>query len=207
MIGIRSKTMNTIKIGNYKVGLKAVYGEYNCGNKTVGRLELVVTEGASRTNLGWTVVKDQLEEVKIRDAIIENYLKDLDESSTFTTLMAGSPMFPNDSGTYRPGTLIYMDSVSYNYSYKWYNHWKALIALFETEPKFGVVVLKSPILPNRFYGTDRPSRIWTLVLPCIAKDICFDKKSTTPEMRASLAEYAEYVPEHWKKELKSLGVN
>lgn len=200
--------MNKHKVGKYNVWLSALYGEYNCGNKTVGRLQLHVNNGDDPVDVGSGVIAKELEDPKIRDAIIFNYLEDLNQRATFKALKDGCPFFPLDSGVYPPGVLIYCDAIHMNKSFTWYNHWKGLIEVFETEPKFGVVVLKSPILPNRYYGPSKPSRIWTLVLPSIAKDICFDKASVTPGMKVSLSAIAKNYAHSpiLKHELTTLGI-
>lgn len=200
--------MRTMKINDFTVGLKAVFGEYNCGFKTCGRLELVVTKGASKTNLGAQQINAELKEVKIRDQIVGNFLEDLKDSSTYKTLKDGAAEFwPTDSGTYPPGALIYIDSINYDAGITWYNNWRGLISLFETENKYGVVVVTSPVLPNRFYGTGKPSRIWTICLPSISEHICFDKASTSAAMKNSISNTIRpATPKHWVKEFKALGV-
>lgn len=200
--------MRTTTVNGFNVGLKAVYGEYNCGFKTCGRLELVVTKGADKTNLGFQQVNEELKEIKIRDKIVDNFLEDLKDHSTFKSLKSGAPEFwPTDSGIYPPGALIYIDSINYDAAYTWYNNWRGLISLFETEPRFKVTVVASPVLPNRYYGTSRPSRIWAICLPSISQHVCFDKKSTTEEMKASIAEAIRpSTPKHWVENFKSLGV-
>lgn len=192
--------MRTTKVGKYTVGLEAVYGEYNCGNKTVGRLKLVVSEG------GQGLIVEELKTTKIRDAVIENYVRDLGDSNTFKSLNTNSLMFPNDSGTYPPGVLIYADRIQMNKSFTWYNNWKGLIEVFDTEPKFGVVVLKSPIIPNKLYGIATPSRVWTLLLPGVASKAVYDK-GTVGEMKPYLVDIAKsYCTPHLAKELEALGV-
>lgn len=199
--------MKTCVIEGKNVGLTAKYGEYNCGNKTVGRLELLVTELGSKTNLGGGIIAHELAKEKIRDKIIENYLADLLRADTFIPLKDGAPFFPTDSGKYPPGVLIYADNIRMNKAFTWWNNWKGLIEVFENEPKFGVVVLKSPILPNKYYGTGAPSRVWTLVLPSISEHICYDKQRTTKEMLAALTSIKlSYGSPHLNKELASLGV-
>lgn len=198
--------MKKTKVGEYQVYLTAKYGEYNCGNKTVGRLELIVDNAEGVNQTGGTISQD-LEKSSYRDKIIKVYLDSLSDAKTFVKLCDNSPMFPNDTGTYPPGVLIYADRIHMNKAYRWWNNWKSLIEVFETEPKFGVVVLKSPIIPNKYYGTGAPSRIWTLVLPSISEHICYDKKSTTKEMLAALTSVkAVYSTPYLNKELESLGV-
>jgi hypothetical protein len=200
--------MRTTTVGAWKVGLTATYGEYNCGNKTTGRLALVVTDGKSNINQGSQKVATELEDPKIRDEVIGNFLKDIDDRSTHIPLNSGCKFFPGDHGVYPPGILMYADAVRMDKSYKWYNNWKALIEVFETEPKFKVVILKSPILPNRYYGPSKPSRVWTIVLPTISKHVCFDKKHVTAEMKDNLTGLVGYAAESklLKAELSSLGI-
>lgn len=201
--------MRTISIGVWKVGLTAKYCEYNCGNKTTGRLELVVTDGNSTTNHGAQQVIKELQDNKIRDQVIENFLKDVSESGSYQALNkgGGAPFFPSDSGIYPPGVLVYADRIHMNKAYTWYNNWKGLIELFELEPKFGVKISKSPIIPNRYYGVGAPSRVWTIILPSISQHTCFDAKTTTPAMKASLSAMAkDYASPHLKVELATLGV-
>ena len=79
--------------------------------------------------------------------------------------------------------------------------------VFEAEPKFGVVVLKSPIIPNRYYGPGKPSRVWTMILPSISKHICWDRKSVSKEIMHSLkSTLSAYADAPLKEELKGLGV-
>ena len=200
--------MRTLEVNGFKAGLKAVYGEYNCGFKTCGRLELVVTKGDNKANMGYQKINEELKDEKIRDQIVFNFLEDLKSTSTFKSLSEGATEFwPHDGGTYLPGALIYVDSINYDSAIKWFNNWRGLIALFETEPKFNVTVVASPILPNRFYGTGRPSRVWTICLPSISEHVCFDNKRTTAPMKASIANYVKpSTPKHWAKEFEALGV-
>lgn len=200
--------MRTVDIGVWKVGLTAKYGEYNCGNKTTGRLELVVTDGKSNTNHGSQQVIKELTNDKTRNKIITNFLEDVGDSSSHIALNKGCSFFPGDGGVYPPGVLVYCDAVRMDASYTWYNNWKGLIAVFEAESKFGVIVLKSPIIPNKYYGPGKPSRVWTLVLPSISKHVCFDKKHVTNEMRNSLTGLiqAKAVDDGLRAELKELGV-
>lgn len=200
--------MRTTKVGDYLVNLTALYGEYNCGNKTTGRLELVVTVPKSSTNVGAAAIHKELESNKLRDVIIFNFLRDLDERTTFIPLRDGCKFFPHDTGVYPPGVLIYADRVVMNKSYTWYNNWKGLIEVFETESKFGVVVIKSPILANKYYGPSAPSRVWTLVLPAISQHVCWDKDNISKDMKKSLEELAGQVSTSklLTKELKALGV-
>lgn len=194
----------------YDVHLQAVYGEYNCGNKTTGRLTLIVTKQGDSTNVGAAPIADILKDVSLRNEIIKDYLHNLSQASTYKALNSqGTEFFPTDTGTYPPGVLMYADSVDMPQGYMWYNNWKALIDTFEMNPDFGVVVLKSPIMPNRFYGPSKPSRVWTIVLPSIAKHICWDKYSVSEEMKKNL----ESVRKHGKcnsevldKDLVGLGI-
>lgn len=203
---VSAKTTN---IGEYAVQLTSAFGEYNCGNKTCGRLELICKDKAG-TNQGGGIIAEELKKVAVRDKIIQNFLESLTLQETYKPLNkgGGQAFFPNDGGTYPPGILIYADRIHMNQSYTWWNNWKGLLEVFENEDKFGVVVLKSPILPNRYYGTGAPSRIWTIVLPSIAKHICYDKKHVSPEMASSLKTVMNaYGSPLLNKEIKALGVS
>lgn len=202
-------TWSTTKVGEYNVRLSAKFGEYNCGNKTTGRLALVVTKtDDDTTNYGPSVILDELKNPDIQKAIITVFLKDLDKSSNYTTLKDGAPFFENDTGKYTPGLLVYMDRITHDKGYTWYNNWKGLMEHFETHPEFGVVVLKSPILPNRFYGTSAPSRVWMVVLPTISKHIALDKDHISTEMKNALLglKKSKQTSALLDEELKQLGV-
>lgn len=200
--------MRTTDIGVWKVGLMAKYGEYNCGNKTTGRLELVVTNGKSNTNHGSQQVIKELQDDKIRDKIIKNFLEDIVDHKSHIALKDGCSFFPSDGGVYPPGVLLYADSIRMDKSITWYNNWKGLIEVFETESKFGVTILKSPIIPNVFYGPGKPSRVWTILLPKVAIHACFDRKTTSAAMKETLTAIAQHGCESkiLKAELKELGI-
>lgn len=196
--------MKTQKVGGFTVHLKSVYGEYNCGNKTVGRLELVVKDkddgAASAFQIG-----AELNSKKVRDAVIKDYLHNMTLKETFTQLKEGSLMFPQDTGTYVPGILVYADRIMMNQSYTWYNNWKALIEIFEKNPDFGVTVIKTPILPNKFYGVSAPSRVWTICLPGVAEFIAWDKKAAKPMLTYLKSIWESYSSPLLKGELETLG--
>ena len=199
--------MRTITVEGYTVGLQAKYGEYNCFSKTCGRLELVVTKPDSKTNLQGNAIKDSLAKTTTRDKIITNFLADLDDSSTFGSLASGAPFFPGDTGHYRPGILVYIDRIAMNQSFTWWNNWKALIEVFETEPKFGVVVVKSPIVKSRYYGESAPSRVWNMFLPTVSNTLCTDKGHVPAAMKSALKDVAaSYSTPLLKEELKKLGI-
>lgn len=200
--------MRTVDIGVWKVGLTAKYGEYNCGNKTTGRLELVVTDGKSSTNHGSQQVIKELGDDTIRDKIIKNFLDDVSDKGSHIALNKGCGFFPSDPGIYPPGVLLYCDSIRMDKSITWYNNWKGLIEVFETESKFGVTILKSPIIPNVYYGPAKPSRVWTILLPKVAVHACFDRKTTSVAMKDNLTSLAQYgaVSLRLRTELKELGI-
>ena len=192
-------------VDGYDVALKCEFGEYNCGNKTVGRLSLEVTKKGQKFDGG--VIGEALEKKSIQDKILKNFFEWINDGSTYKSLKEGlGNIWPTDSGHYTPGVLIYADRIAFNKGFRWWNNWKGLIKLFEDRPELNVVVIKSPILPNKFYGTGAPSRVWTIVLPSISKHVCLDGKCT-PEMKASLKSVLDnYADENLAKEIKAMGI-
>lgn len=200
--------MKTVKIGEFSARLVSQFGEYNCGNKTCGRLTIEALKEGDTTNYGAANIEKELEQESIRDEIVKNFLADIDKSTAYSSLNTGAGQyFPTDTGHYRPGVLMYADRVAMGKHIKWYNNWKGLIELFETEPKFEVRVFKSPILPNVFYGTSAPSRMWIIALPTVSKHICYDKEHVTNEMRTNLvAVRKHYGSPVLNQELEQLGI-
>lgn len=149
----------------YSVRLVSLYNEYNCAVKMCGRLgtEVKTSDGI---NHNYFPIADELRDTKIKDNLIKDFIDSWSNKDSFKPLKSSSQVFPNDSGTYLPSMLLYADRVDGGGRAEWYNNWRGLINLFESEPKWGVRVFKLPVFSNRTYGVGAcASRVWGIIPP------------------------------------------
>jgi len=160
------KTPHGVKIGDRLYAIRALFSQYNCAIKFVGRLtpHVFLADGNPIPYVG---VDEKKVFDKYKNAIIEEFSNWVVTPGTYPILEANNPFFPGDHGRYLPNALVYADRISKEdqSGYSWFNWFPTFIKELETG-KHGWQVIRGVKFRNNTYGTTGPlSQIYTLIPP------------------------------------------
>ena len=144
------------------IGLRCMFGEYNCTIKTIGRLEPHVKDLKTGEEVYAHSDPEAFEAHKAE--ILKEFGAWLCDRNTFGPLKDNSRFFPSDSGRYPATMFLYADQV--RAEGKWFNHFPSLIRELETHPEHGWQVYSLPTFLNATYRSSfAPSKVWAIVPP------------------------------------------
>ena len=161
----------TVQGKEVDVVLRTKFNEYNCSTKMVGRPYLVdkLLNIPRFEDIYDTKLRDFLLDNK--HAIIEEWVKSLEDRTLYATLRTGNNMFPFDGGQYLPSVLLFSDQVLYKGDVYW-NDFREVVRELQRDASYGVKVIALPCFNNRTYKTvhqitPRYSRVWALFPPSV----------------------------------------